>query len=128
MKIKLRICLSIMIILSVVLSYNAVFTEDNLNGKSERQYIQSSIKNSPNLSREEYEKYIKANPERLFRGRFMSIKKRFTSKNNIPFALEYSEYTNGYWWSGVLKQVDNVTIDPITGYYLATFERKIYKQ
>lgn len=113
MKRKLSICLSMMILLSLLFSYNTMFAEN---------------KHSPNLSQEEYEEYIKANPEPLIGGRFISIQKRYTSKNNIPAAVEYSEYTDGYWWSGVLERVGSITIDPITGYYLATFEGKIYKQ
>jgi hypothetical protein len=113
MKRKLSICISMMIFLSLFFSYNTMFAED---------------KYSPNLSQEEYEEYKKANPEPFIGGRFISIQKRYTSKNNIPAAVEYSEYTDGYWWSGVLEQVENITIDPITGYYLATFEGNLYKQ
>lgn len=128
MKRKLSICLSMMILLSLLFSYNTMFAENNFNTKSEGQHVQGLIKHSPNLSQEEYEEYIKANPEPLIGGRFISIQKRYTSKNNIPAAVEYSEYTDGYWWSGVLERVGSITIDPITGYYLATFEGKIYKQ
>ncbi len=128
MKRKLGTCLSMMILLSILFSYNTIFAENNFNRQSEGQYTQVLIKHSPNLSQEEYEEYIKANPEPLFGGKFISIQKRYSSKNNIPAAVEYSEYTDGYWWSGVLARVGSITIDPITGYYLATFEGKIYKQ
>lgn len=128
MKKKLGIYLSMMILLSVLFSYKTIFAVNNFNTKNEGQHMQSPIKHSPNLSQEEYEEYIKANPEPLFGGRFISIQKRYSSKNNVPAAVEYSEYTDGYWWSGVLARVGSITIDPVTGHYLATFEGKIYKQ
>ncbi len=128
MKKKLSICLSMIVLFSMFFSHNIMFAEDSFNEKSEGQHVQGLTRHSPNLSQEEYEEYIKDNPEPLFGGRFISIQKRYTSKNNIPAAVEYSEYKDGYWWSGVLSRVGSITIDPITGHYLATFEGKIYKQ
>ena len=105
------------IFLSLLCSYNIILADNGF----------SSLKHSPNLSQEEYEEYINANPNPTFGGKVISIQKRYTSKNNVPVAVEYSEYTDEHWWSGVLKHVGDVTIDSITGHHLAIFEGKVYK-
>lgn len=112
---------------TVMTSSGAIFAETKIFDEKEMA-IYYSKEQGVNFSKSEYEQYLKENVQPRLGGKFISIKKRYESKDNIPAAVNYTEYKDGYWWGGVLKQVGSITIDKVTGHYLAVFEGKIYKQ
>lgn len=125
MKRKLTIFLSMAILFTVFLSSIPIFAKENNKSKfSESEF---------GYTEEEYEK-IKLEYKLLsFFGKSKSIKKRYTTKDKVPAAVDYEEFIektlfspNGAWYSGILERVGDITVDPITGHYLAVFEGKIF--